>query len=173
LKIEDQGGDMEDILDMVKRFLVEEDMSFMNMKGRNALGMIIKGRQSTYNVIIEAVQKHEQIICCAQCLFNIPNDKRSSVAEYFTRINYLLKIGNFEMDIEDGEIQFRIGIDAEGGMISRGMFNNMIGISINTFDQYFPGLVLICFSGKGVGDVMKDIDIDRQLPAFYGNAPVC
>ena len=37
----------------------------------------------------------------------VEEDKRAAVAEYLTRANYGLHVGNFEMDMTDGEVRYK------------------------------------------------------------------
>ena len=43
-----------------------------------------------------------------------PEEMRVPMAEFLTRANYGLRIGNFEMDFEDGEVRYKSSVDFEG-----------------------------------------------------------
>jgi len=40
--------------------------------------------------------------------------QQPDAAELINRVNFGLRIGNFEMDVEDGVLQYRTSIDIEG-----------------------------------------------------------
>jgi hypothetical protein len=75
--------------------------------------------------------KNGQIACYAQIrvdleqfLFYVvapakaPEAARMAVAEFITRANYGLRIGNFEMDFSDGEVRYKSSIDFEGDVLT-------------------------------------------------------
>lgn len=49
---------------------------------------------------------------------NVPEDRRLALAEFLTRANYGLFIGNFEMDWQDGEVRYKTSIDVAGDRLS-------------------------------------------------------
>ena len=44
----------------------------------------------------------------------VPIDKRTAVAQQLSQVNYNLALGNFEIDLEDGELRFRTSLDLAG-----------------------------------------------------------
>jgi hypothetical protein len=48
------------------------------------------------------------------------------MAEYLTRANYGLILGNFAMDMADGEVHYKVSVDFEDGLLSPKMANNML-----------------------------------------------
>ena len=50
----------------------------------------------------------------------VAEEQRQIVAELLARINYGLNIGNFELDMTDGEIRYKTSIDVEGGELTSG-----------------------------------------------------
>src|SRR3954467_14939357 len=49
----------------------------------------------------------EQFIFYVVMPVRAPAQMRLAVAEYITRANYGLRIGNFEMDFDDGEVRYK------------------------------------------------------------------
>src|SRR5215212_5325423 len=41
----------------------------------------------------------------------VPPERREAVALLLTRANYGIYLGNFEMDLDDGEIRFKVSVD--------------------------------------------------------------
>ncbi|MEP7347744.1 MAG: YbjN domain-containing protein, partial [Gemmatimonadaceae bacterium] len=75
----------------------------------------------------------------------VPEDRRVAIAEAVTRINARFSFGNFDLDFEDGELRFRIGIDVEDGLLSEQMVNNMLGCALQAMDRFHPALMRIAF----------------------------
>ena len=63
------------------------------------------------------------------------------------RINYGLNIGNFELDMNDGEIRYKTSIDVEGGELSTRMVETLIAVNISTTDRYFSAFTDVLYAG--------------------------
>ncbi len=74
-----------------------------------------------------------------------PEGRRKEVADFVTRANYGMNIGNFEMDMEDGEIRFKVSVDVESGVLSNVMVRNVMMAGFGTVDRYFPGLMSVIY----------------------------
>ena len=77
----------------------------------------------------------------------VAEEQRQIVAELLARINYGLNIGNFELDMTDGEIRYKTSIDVEGGELTRRMVETLIAVNISTTDRYFAAFTDVLYSG--------------------------
>jgi hypothetical protein len=73
----------------------------------------------------------------------VPDHRRTAVGEFLGRVNYLLPIGNFEMDWEDGEVRFRIGTALE----SQPNPAPLVEAASFMADRYFPALFKVALEG--------------------------
>ena len=73
----------------------------------------------------------------------VPESKRQEAAEFFARVNDGLMIGNFEMDMEDGQAYFRAGIAVADQHISSSEIKYLMLIGLSTTDYYLPGLMTV------------------------------
>lgn len=78
---------------------------------------------------------------------NTPAAKRAVMAEFLTRANYGMAIGNFEMDYNDGEIAYKTSITSGGQTISDRMIQDLVFINCLMMDKYFPGMMQVLYSG--------------------------
>lgn len=65
---------------------------------------------------------------------------RQAVMELVTRMNYGLSWGCFELDIEDGELRFRVGLHMDDCQIDRRLVHNAIHHGFSTL-LYYHGAV--------------------------------
>ncbi len=79
---------------------------------------------------------------------NAPEELRTAVAEFITRANYGLRIGNFEMDFDDGEIRYKSSIDFEGVQLDKPLIKNAIYPAVQTMDRYLPNIMKLIY-GEG------------------------
>ena len=88
----------------------------------------------------------------------VPEEVRSDVAEYLTRANYGLRIGNFELDYRDGEVRYKTSLDFEGAELLPPLIRNTVYPSVNTMDRYMPGLMSVIYGGKTPFEAIEDIE---------------
>jgi hypothetical protein len=55
-----------------------------------------------------------------------PENKRLEAMEFITRANYGAIIGNFEMDISDGEITYKTSLDVEGAELTETLILSLV-----------------------------------------------
>jgi hypothetical protein len=63
-----------------------------------------------------------------------------AAAEYVCRANAGLRIGNFELDVRDGQVCFKSSINFKGVQLSEQLIDNVIQPALTAFDEFFPGL---------------------------------
>jgi hypothetical protein len=100
----------------------------------------------------------EQFVFYVVMPVRVPAEMRPSVAEYITRANYGLRIGNFEMDFDDGEVRYKSSIDFEGVELSTGLIRNTIYPAVQTMDRYLPGVLSVVFGGKSAEEAIGEIE---------------
>jgi hypothetical protein len=100
----------------------------------------------------------EQFIFYVVAPVKAPDDIRSAVAEYITRANYGLRIGNFEMDFDDGEIRYKSSIDFEDSTLDTALIKNIIYPAVHTMDYYLPGLLNVMFGNHSPEQAIVDIE---------------
>ena len=92
------------------------------------------------------------------CPINVPDDKRSPIAEFITRANYGIKIGNFELDFNDGEVRYKTSIDVENDDLTPALISNHVYANIWTMDRYLPGIMSVVYSDEAPVDAIQKIE---------------
>ena len=70
----------------------------------------------------------------------IPSRQRSAVAEVLTRTNYGLIVGNFELDLDDGEVRYKTSVDVEGTRLTAPLIRQVVNLNVATMDRYWPAI---------------------------------
>ena len=100
----------------------------------------------------------EQLVFYAIAPMKAPEEKKIAMAEFLTRANYGLIIGNFEMDFNDGEIRYKSSLDFEGTELSELLIINAIYTAVNTMDEYLPGILKIIASDEAPEKIIAEIE---------------
>ena len=90
----------------------------------------------------------EQFVFYVLAPVKAPEALRPAVAEFITRANYGLRIGNFELDYLDGELRYKSSLDFEGVALTPVLINSAIYPAVQTMDRYLPGLMEVIYGDR-------------------------
>jgi hypothetical protein len=100
----------------------------------------------------------EQFLFYVIAPIKAPEPMRPAVAEYITRANFGLRIGNFEMDYSDGEVRYKSSLDFEGVDLTPALLKNAVYPAVHTMDFYLPGLLSVLYGNKTPEDAVAEIE---------------
>ncbi len=90
----------------------------------------------------------EQFLFYVLMPFKIPEESRNTIAEFITRANYGLRVGNFEMDYEDGEVRYKSCLDFQGEILTTGYIRNTMYPALKIMELYLPGFLSVVYGGQ-------------------------
>jgi hypothetical protein len=100
----------------------------------------------------------EQFLFYCVMPVRVPENMRAAIAEYLTRANYGLRIGNFEMDFSDGEVRYKSSLDFEGESLTPNLIRNTIYPAVQTMDRYIPGMLAVIYGGKSPEEAIAEVE---------------
>src|SRR5438874_9539363 len=98
------------MLDDVVTFFKEEGWPFVQTGDQLAINVIFQGKSGTCNCVARVDEERFIFLFYSYCPVRAPEDKRPVLADFLTRANYGLYVGNFEMDYNDGEVRYKTSI---------------------------------------------------------------
>ncbi|HEX8392453.1 MAG TPA: YbjN domain-containing protein [Longimicrobium sp.] len=154
---QEQGG-LEPLIETVGEALEEDGYSFtLNPEG-SGLNLSIHGTHAVYTVFFFPNEESRVLRGYVRCPFLVPAELRGPMAEALTRANYGLPLGNFEMDMSDGEVRFKTSVDVEGGRLVPLMVRNMLGASMSVCDRYYPAFMRVMHAGDEPADAIARVE---------------
>jgi hypothetical protein len=100
----------------------------------------------------------EQFLFYAIAPVKAPEATRPAVAEFITRANYGMRIGNFEMDFSDGEVRYKSSLDFEQEVLTPQLIKNAIYPAVQTMDRYLPGLMRVIYGDQPPIEAIAEIE---------------
>lgn len=149
---------MELLMDVVAEYLTADDWKFDRIADHNVISTSVKAEHATYRLFFHADESSQIVMLYATLSNLIPEERRLAAADYLTRANYGMRIGNFELDLNDGEVRYKVSMDVEGGTLALTMVKNMIGTAVTTFDRYFQGLMSVCYAVTDPAEAIQAIE---------------
>jgi len=108
--------------------------------------------------VINLDEENERIIVYSYAPFNIEADIRPSILALTSRANYGLLIGNFEFDLNDGELRYKTSIDVEGGELTERMFETLLSANLVTHENYMPAIRAVIDDGVPPADAIAAVE---------------
>lgn len=142
----------------VREFLTTDEWNPLPVEETNDFRTSYQGDNGTWTVYAAILEDREEFAFYSIMPDNVPEDRRAAVAEFITRANFGMYIGNFELDWSDGEVRFKTSIDVEGGDLTATMIKNLTYLNVLTMDRYYPGLHKVAFEGADPAAAVAEIE---------------
>ncbi len=149
---------MENILDTAITFFKEDNWPFQQLEGQPILQIGFQGENGQWTCFAMAREEQAQFAFYSVCTARAPEARRPALAEFLTRANYGLIIGNFELDWTDGEIRYKTSMDVEGDRLTPALVKQMAYANVVTMDRYLPGIMRIIYGDVAPDQALAEID---------------
>ena len=148
------------IMTALMAFFDGSEWSYDKHEEKPILKLGFSGNNGRWTCFAQVRELDEQFVFYSICPLSVPAPKRPVIAELLTRANYGLIIGNFEMDMDDGEIRYKSSLDLEGGELSSEMIKNAVYASVITLDRYLPAISAVLDGNASAKQAIDEIEDD-------------
>jgi hypothetical protein len=132
-------GQQQPLMPIIQGFFEQDGWEFEQLKDQSMLRLMAQGKTDKWTCYAQA-NAQRQFLFYSICPIAIPKTKRTKLAEFITRANYGMTIGNFELDYTDGEIRYRTSIDVEGDKLTAALIKRLVYTNVAMMDEYLPGI---------------------------------
>ena len=138
----------EEIFDILRNYFIENDWKFDSdeEKGFFSFNLSIDSKLKRLRYFITV--KNNAYIVYANSPIGADTDDENimkEMAEFICRANYGLRNGNFEIDMRDGEIRYKVFVDCNGIIPSAEIIQGSLLIPSVMFERYAPGILDVMF----------------------------
>jgi hypothetical protein len=157
---EDQGAclDMQELHDALVSFFEGDGWAFNLLGEPPVLQLPFRGENGSWACVAQGRDEQEQCVFYSLCPVDAPEQRRPAVAEFLTRANYGLVVGNFELDYEDGEIRFKTSIDVADDRLSPALIRNIVYANVLVMDRYLPGILQVIYGQVPPIDAIRQVE---------------
>lgn len=146
------------ILETVESFFKNDEWPYTQLEGKSVLRTGFNGNNGQWTCYAQERTDQEQMVFYSVFPIKAPQDKLYTVAEFITRANYGMVIGNFEMDFNDGEIRYKTSLDVEGESLTEGLIHHIVYANVFTMDKYFSGFMKVIYSGQLPEEAVEEVE---------------
>jgi hypothetical protein len=147
-------------LQAVAAFFTEDGWSFEQMSERPILRLPFQGKGGRWNCYaqIRVTRDVEQVLFYSVLPLNVPADKLPAIAEFITRANHGMALGNFELDFNDGEVRYKTSVDVTETEITSSLLRPIIYTNVLMMDKYMSGLMAVVYADMSPAEAVKQIE---------------
>lgn len=146
----------------VTMFFEEMEWPFETVEGQGeVLQTWYEGANGMFVCFCHCREEAEQIIFYVVAQERCPEAYRAAMAEFLTRANFGMLIGNFEMDYSDGEVRYKTSVDLEDAGMSPALLRNLVVAASTTFDKYYTGFQAV--ASGAMGPVEAIVQVESQV----------
>lgn len=139
-------------------FLKKEKWQYSEIAEKDAIFFGVSGKHGNFQCIANINNEESKFTFYSICGSNAPAEKRKNVLEFINDLNNNLDVGNFQIDLEDGEVRFKTGIFFHSLDINVQLIENIILPNLIGIDTALPGIVGLMFG---------DLTVPQALDAVY------
>ena len=131
------------MLDRLKQFFVLEKWAYA--EAENGLRVNFGGKSGQWRCFARVRDAEGQVVFYSFAPIEVPEAHRASVMEFVTRANFGLSVGNFELNLDTGLVQFRTSVDVEGTeeSLTATLLKHLVYQNVLTMDRYLPGITAV------------------------------
>ncbi len=146
------------IFEKMVNFFKEDDWEFIELEGEPILQMDFPGENGQLNCYAQAREAQQQFVFYSTCPIKAPEDKRLEIAEFLTRANCGMIVGNFELDFANGEIRYKVSAEVEDDNLSSALIGGLVYANVMMMDEYLPGIMSVINSNVSPADAIAQIE---------------
>jgi hypothetical protein len=144
--------------ELLLTFFEKNSIKFLKQNDRNEYQIRIVYAESAWNCFIYLIESTNQIMVANIYPEIIPVNKRSLIGEYITRANDGLVSGNFALNLDEGDLYFKITEHLNSTESFDVQLSSMIQVSVETFEKYIPGIISILSGRIEISQLILEIE---------------
>ena len=139
-------------------YLREDEWFPRRMDGKYAYSVNYIGKNGELRCYAIIRVDLEQLIFYTIAPIKVPEEVRPALAEFITRANYGMRIGNFELDYSDGEVRYKTSLDVENAELTEALVKNLVYAAVLTMDRYITGMMRVVYGGATPVEAIHEIE---------------
>ena len=149
---------MSQLYETVIQFFTDDGWPFTENDEQSVVHTAFSSDNGQWRCVAQVRESQEQVVFYSSCPVNTPEEKRLNMAEFLTRANFGLIVGNFEMDFADGEVRYKTSIDLGGSQLTILLVKQIVYANVFTMDIYLPGIMSVIYSGVHPAEAVAKVE---------------
>jgi hypothetical protein len=148
------------MFDLVRDYFSQADWPARQAEDMAVLELDYTGKNGQWRCFVRVREQQQQCAVYSIPALHVPEDRRLVAAELLMRLNWGLAIGNFELDLDDGEVRYKTSIDVEGDRLSHALLARLVAANVETFERYLPAIGSVVLLNTPMAEAIAAADRD-------------
>ena len=144
---------MKSIMSTVEQLLTKKGINYI--KEYNGLYFELDGDVETYEMEFNIYEEDQYVILFVELAETIPENQRSTAAEFIIRVNNDKIGGDFKLDMDEGYVRYRVSNLLDRKTLTAKMFDKILNGAIGAMDFRYPGFMAICYEEASAIEATK------------------
>ncbi len=144
----------------MQRHFQAEGWAAHPLDDQTALELSYQGQGGRWVCYAQVREPQQQFLFYSVCPVKVPPALRPAAAEYLTRANWDLSIGNFEMDWSDGDVRFKTEVEYEGDWAATGLIQRAVYVNLLMLERYLPGLMAVVYGKVDPAEALRQVEAE-------------
>lgn len=147
-----------ELLQAVITFFQDNGWQFSHNPAESTLTVNYQGENGEWT--LSAITSEEDQFCIFYSTFPqlVPPEKHLVFTEFLTRVNYGLPIGNFEFNLDSGEIRYKTSLEAPVNEMTSAVIERLVDANAFTMDGFISGLQRLLEEDVTPLEVLSDLE---------------
>ena len=124
----------------------------------------LRGEVATYRIVARVEAEVDLFQVFGYSPLRVPEGCRPAIAEAIARANYGLRLGKFELDLDDGELRFQLAQILTFDTVGEEVIDRMIGTTLNMLDMYLPAFLSVIYANELPKDAIGRVEAAFRPP---------
>lgn len=143
------------IMQTVCRYMKEENWTHSVDEAKGMVFCYVAGEHGTLSCMLVIDEKMQCLSIYTHMGVVVPSIKRLRMADFIARANYALLLGCFELDVDSGELHFRLSLPLAESELSRQQLRDLISTDIYMVDCYYPGIMMLIYQNATAAESIR------------------
>jgi hypothetical protein len=138
--------------------LDEREVGYQSNEENQSIFADLRGDVGNYRVVAHVDEEADLFQVFGYAPIRVPEGCRPSIAEAIARANYGLRIGKFELDLDDGEIRFHASQILVYDSVGEDVIDRLIYTTMAMLDRYLPAFLSVIYGNEDPKDAIAYIE---------------
>ncbi len=127
------------------------------LPGKTALRFTYQGQQGKWVCIVSTREQARQVVIYSLYPPLVPEARRLAIAEFLTRANYHLTLGNFDLDFESGQVRLRTGLLLTPDTFRPALLQQLLLHHLQTADRHLGPYLAVLAGERSPQEAMTQL----------------
>lgn len=150
---------MSALMDAVVEFLGQEEWAHESHPDGDAVRMKFRGEAGEWIVAAQEVgDGGGKLVVYSLPSVTVPAAHRDRAAQAVCRMNHGVILGNWELDLDEGEVRYKTSADLRGTTPTAEMVRHLVFTNVMMTDRYLPALLGVVFGDKDPKAAVDEVE---------------